>query len=254
MSKTLCRIGFLFALAFLADQARAAVAEQEVQEVHAVPADVSVSFRNGDGRILVYGSEENEIRITALKRAFTKERLDQIKVDAKLENGKATIDTIFPPTPEGRLEDRSGTVDYTIVVPQGCTLADLELANGELLVQGMRGPSINARLGTGRLLLRDSFSATNLRVGRGGLEIFYGWWEEPFALTAEIAEGNLRVGLPSSAALRLSATSPKGDIRNGFQETETDGLRTLQTAIGDEPYAEFKLQAGDGTIRIEKGD
>ncbi len=223
--------------------------------MHVVPADVILSVRNVDGRIMVYGSDANEVRIIALKRAFTKERLDQIKINFQLDGGRATIDTTYPPPPEGRLEDRSGTVDYTILVPQSCTLEALELANGEMVIQGMRGPSIKGRVGNGRLLLQDSFSAMNVSVGRGGLDIFYGWWEtQPIFLMAEIAVGNLQVGLPSTAALRLKATTVKGEIRNRFSERTAGGgpLRAVETVIGEGPQAEFNLQAADGSIRIEK--
>ena len=232
-----------------------AVAEEEIQQKYAVSPMVVLSVRNGDGRIMIYGSEENEIKITALKRAFTKERLDRIELKVTIDGDTATIDTIYPPPPEGRLEDRSGTVDYTIIVPETCAISKAELASGELVFEGLRGAAIHGQLGAGRLMVRDCFSQTRVSVRRGGLDVLHGWWEDRgFSVAAEIADGNVRLSLPATAAFRVQAAAPKGDIQNAFAEkgTEKENQRVLDMRIGGDPQVEFKLTATDGNIRIDQ--
>lgn len=232
--------------------------EELVEQTYAVTANTKLTIRNTDGRIFVYGSEAIEIRIIALKRAFTKERLDGIAINVAVNSESATIDTVYPTVPnDSILADRSGTIDYTIIVPQYCTLSKVELANGEIIIEGMRGPQINARLGKGRLLFRNNFSPAQISVGRGGLDIAYGWWEDDgSSLVAAIAEGDLRLSLPADAGVSLDAASVNGRIRNRFTEDaeEAEEPKTLTTVLGYESGATFELRTTSGNIRIDKGD
>ncbi|MFN2507506.1 MAG: DUF4097 domain-containing protein [Chthoniobacterales bacterium] len=230
--------------------------EAIIEETYPIGADATVWVRNGDGRIYVYGSDANEIKVTALKRAFTKERVDAIKVNVQVDGDSAAIDTIFPPLPQGSLlADRSGTVDYTILVPLSCTLSKIELSNGEIVIEGIRGPRIEATLGKGRVLFSSCFSAARLSVGNGGIDISYPWWEElAFSLDAQTGDGDLRVALPATAALRLEAATATGHIRNRLAEKskESGDERRLITTIGGPSATEFKLRSTSGNIRIDK--
>ncbi len=233
------------------------ILQETWEETYPVSATVTLHVRNGDGRIYIYGSEENEMKITAVKRAFTKERLDAISIHVAVEGDAATIETNVPPPPAGGItRDRSGTVEYTIIVPENCTISRAELANGEVLIEGMRGAAVNATVDNGRLLARNCFSPTQIAVGRGGMDIFYAWWEEEerFLLSGQIADGDLRVDLPRSASLRVEAVSASGHIANRFvegEEQEGEAGR-LDTTIGSGEGAEFKLRSGSGNIRIDK--
>src|SRR3954469_9982264 len=111
---------------------------EKFEQTYPVPADAEITVRNTDGTIYIYASEENELKIVARTKAYSRERLDAISVQVSIQGSKATIDTKFPPRPKGlSLHDRSGTVDYVIVVPQRCTLAQVELTTGEILVEGL---------------------------------------------------------------------------------------------------------------------
>ncbi len=238
------------------------ILQETWENTYAVSEEVSLNVRCADGRIYIYGSERNEMQVTAVKRAFTQERLDALSLRVALEGNRetggetATIETIIPPAPQGGLtQDRSGTVDWTIIVPQNCRVVKAELSNGEILIEGMRGAAVNATVGKGRLLARNCFSPTNLVVGRGGLDLFYNWWEEePFTLEAQIEDGDLRVGLPEDASLHLNAVSTSGHIVNHFAEEEerNGSVPDLNTAIGKGAGAEFQLRTGTGNIRIDR--
>ena len=83
-----------------------------------------------------------------IRKAFSQERLDELKVNVAIDGDDAVIETAFPPKPEGwSTSDRSGTVEYLINVPQHCTITKAELANGEIMIDGMRGPSVDAQVG-----------------------------------------------------------------------------------------------------------
>jgi len=229
-----------------------------------VDENLALKVHNTDGRIYIYGSDENELKVTAVKRAFTKERLDAIAIHVAVEedNGTggemATIETSIPTVPNGGVtQDRSGTVDYTILVPQNCSVREADLANGEILLEGLRGSAMNAKVENGRLLARNCFSPTQISVGRGGLDLFYDWWEEdPLSLSAEIADGDLRITLPIDAAAQIDAASTHGHVTNRFQEEEEGNNETnhLTTTIGAGGEAELNLRAVNGNIWLQKAD
>lgn len=260
MTKRLAFLGVAFAAAlttFAGDEATSGKILQETWEkTYPVGERFTLSVQNSDGRIYIYGSGANELTVIAVKRAFTKERLDAILIRVALEGDTATIETIISPVQEGGIaRDRSGTVDYTILVPQNCSIAKAELANGEVIIEGLRGPVLNVSVGNGRLLARNCFSQTQISIGRGGIDVFFTWWEEePFVLGAEIGEGDLRIGLPRNASLRLEAVASRGHVTNRFAEGgEQNGeVRNLSATLGSGGSAEVKLRAENGNIRVEK--
>ena len=119
--------------------------EETFEQIYTIEPTVNVTVINGDGAVFVYGSNTNEMRVQAVKRAYTRERLKQIAVVVSVHPGSVSINTKFPPKPKWALSDRSGTVDYTIVIPATANLARLELEDGEVLVDGMRSRRMRAR-------------------------------------------------------------------------------------------------------------
>lgn len=249
-------LSYAIALLFLGVAVtQGAILEEKSEQVHPISATARITIRNTDGRIFIFGSDASELRITTLKRAFSKERLDGIRINVAIHGEEVAIDTTYPPAPERSvLADRSGTVDYLILAPQTCALAKVELARGEILIEGMRGAGLDAQLAIGRILIRDCFTPTRLSLGQGGMDLFYNWWEPAtaFSVEAAIANGDLRVGFPEDAALRLDASSVHGQISNELSDRKTDDRRMLRWTIGAEPRANFQLRTTRGSIRIEK--
>ena len=229
--------------------------EEITEETYDLSATGTLTIRNQDGRIYLYGSDGSELRVKVIRKAFSQQRLDALKVNVSIDGDDAVIETAFPPKPEGwSTSDRSGTVEYLINVPQHCTVKMAELANGEIMIDGMRGASVEARVGDGRIHARNCFTSARFTVARGGMDIFYGWWERrAFSLLAEIASGNVRVAIPSDANARIDATTVNGNLQSRFAKPGQDLGRTLETTLGEEgANAELVLRAMNGNVRIDK--
>ena len=240
---------------------RGSILHETWEQTYPVSENLTLSVQNTDGRIYIYGSDDNQLTVTAVKRSFTQERMDVISIQVAVEGNAAgdgdtaTVRTIIPPPPNGGItQDRSGTVDYTILVPQNCTVAAADLTNGEVLIEGLRGPSINARAENGRVLVRNCFTQAQVSLGRGGMDVFYTWWAEwPFSLQAEVRDGDLRVRLPADASVRLNARTDTGHITNHFGEGETDeDQRSVSLTLGQGGESELTLRTGSGNIRIDQ--
>ena len=228
--------------------------EQMVEQSYQVEPNASLSVRNTDGSIRIYGSEGSELKLQAIKRAYTSERLNKISVDVSAQSGFVSIETNYPPKPGSVWSDRSGTVDYVILLPQSCSVSRLELANGEVLVEGMRGENVKASLVTGRLMGRNCFGDAQLLVTSGRLDVVYDWWEKRrFLVDARIVNGNAQCFIPGSASFHLMATAPNGKVASEFgksQDEQRGAVKKVDATIGTDAQADLKIHAGDGSIKI----
>ena len=229
--------------------------EEIIDQKYELDATATLSVTNTDGSIRVYAAEGPGVTIRAFKRAYTGERLRGIVVDVKATRSSIAITTTFPPR-KNALSDRSGTVDYIIIVPPTVRITDLSLTNGELLVEGLRGGSANAHLVNGWLAGHNCFGDLNLTLENGRLDVAYDWWENnKFSVKASSTHGSVRALLPSDASFSLNATALEGRVANGFATTKTksgDVIHSVATVIGSEAGAAISLEAGRGNIRIEK--
>src|SRR5437899_9137996 len=154
--------------------------EEMIDNVYPVEPTATLSVSNRDGSIRVYaaGSETRSVRVEAVKKAYSPERLKAISVQVSAQPSSISIETIYPPNSDAGFSDRSGTVDYVIVVPHTIRISKLELTNGEVLVEELRSEEAHAKLGSGRLFAHNCFGNLDLHLTTGNLAVVYEWWED----------------------------------------------------------------------------
>jgi len=233
------------------------VVEETIQQKYAVDPEVTLSIRNIDGSIRVYAADVREISIQAIKRAYTADRLKQIAVSVNATPSSVAIETIFPPRKNGlSLSDRSGTVEYNVIVPFTARVTTLDLVNGEVMVDGLRGGSAAAHLVNGWLAAHDCFGELNFRLENGRLDVTYDWWESrKFSAKFSSEYGNIRAFLPSDVPIGIIARAGIGRIANALDPNKKDPSppnHSLDFSTGPEPEGTFELTSATGNIRIEK--
>lgn len=228
------------------------VLEEVSEKVYTVEPDADISIHNQDGAILVYGSNDNELRVQSLKRAYSQERLNQIAIDVSTRPGAVSITAKIPPQQKW-FSDHSGTVDCTIVVPATASISALDLNAGEVLVNGMHGREMHARVSDGRILVRNCFTNLDFTMNRGTLTLAYDWWEqEKFSARINVGQGNAWVFLPTEAAFRLLARASHGKVANDFNNVGVSANSSAREMKIDQVVN----SGGAATInlRVEKGD
>jgi hypothetical protein len=232
------------------------VLEETFEQLYPIQPNTDLSIQNGHGAILVYGSNINDIRVQATKKAYGRMHLKGIAIDVSVQPTSVSINVKIPPKPRWAFFDRSGTVDCTIVVPATTNISQLSLNAGEVLVDGMRGRSVHARLGDGRMIVRNCFTDTDLALKRGNLTISYEWWERrTFSIQANITQGNAWAFLPSEAAFHLVAETAYGRITNDFDDppiarpTSAEATK-IDMLARDGGKAAIKMRTTDGDIKI----
>ncbi len=236
----------------------ARLVEQTIEKNFTVNPTARLTIRNVDGAIRLYGSKTTEVRIQAIKRAYGADRLDKIIVNATGGADSVDIDTTYPPRPKLSWSDRSGTVDYTIVVPETCTVSRLELTNGEVLIEGMRDAAVSAKLVNGRMLDHNGFGKHDLFVANGALDLTFDWWERrKFSANAKIVNGNLRAFIPGESSFHLLASATSGNIANDFGDQEKNSetkVRKIDMFVGDAALPTIDLQATEGNIGVTEAN
>jgi hypothetical protein len=216
----------------------------------------TISIMNRDGSISVYGAggDVREVRVEALKRAYSPSRLKAISTRVITQQNSISIEAVYPPDPGGRFSDRSGTVDLVIVVPQAATISRLELRNGEVLVEELRSKEAHAQLGNGRFFVHNCFGNLDFHIRTGNVGLIYDWWEKlDFSIRSAVDDGNAFAYLPGDAVFHLVANTAAGKITNDFEDKEERPAKSpshIDAMIdgADKPKIEFETR--DGNIRV----
>ena len=257
MNKIALTIAFVFVSLFAARSLWAGKVLEDVLE-KSFPLDPSGTFslRSIDGIVEIYGTDSSEVTISAMKKAFSPERLNAIAIRVNARPDAIDIETTAPPEPHSHFMDRSGTVEYTVNLPQTARITRVEMPNGELVIKDMRGTSIAANLGTGQLATYNCFCDQILQVKQGDLNVFLDWLEKrPLSIDATIEDGNTLVRLPSDARFQLHAMAKDGHVRSDFSSLEDrkrGDASEINEVIGDAPATKLNLRADTGNIHISE--
>jgi len=232
--------------------------EETIDQRYPVEPEASLRITNRDGSIRVYGAggDTREVRVEAIKKAYRTERLKAISIHISATPDLISIETVYPNDSNPGFSDRSGTVDYVIVVPQTIRISKLELTNGEILLEEMRSEETHAILGNGRLFAHNCFGNLDLHLKTGNLAIVYEWWEEQeFTIGSTIEDGNTFAYIPSDAAFHLIARTETGQIGNDFEAKEqrhAEPVTKVDMLVGDGGKTTFQFECKDGNIKISE--
>ncbi|HZR06513.1 MAG TPA: hypothetical protein VFA61_11865 [Candidatus Udaeobacter sp.] len=232
------------------------VVEETFERLYTIQPTADITIQNRDGAILIYGSNTNEMRVQATKKAYSQMRLKQIAIDVSAQPTSVSINVKRPPNPTWALFDRSGTVDCTIVIPATANVSLLHLDAGEVLVDGMHGQSVHAWLGDGRMLVHNCFTDSELALRHGNLTISYDWWgPRTFAIKADIGRGNAWAFLPGNAAFHLVAETAHGRVASDFDDAPvaragSAAAEKIETPVNGGGQAAIKVRTANGDVKI----
>jgi DUF4097 and DUF4098 domain-containing protein YvlB len=256
----------LVALAALAltagDGARAQSRPELTEEFHQtypLSAGGRVSLSNINGAVKVVAWDRDELKVDAVKRAYTPERLReaQIKVDATA--GRVRIETEYPESSlrwtnrDGERNENPASVEYTLTVPRGATIDEISLINGGLDIEGLTG-SVRASSINGRVVAGNLSGPVKLSVINGSLEMRADRLGDAGVVTLEAVNGPLSVILPSDANATVHASTVHGGISNDFNLPVRRGEyvgRDLEGRLG-RGGARVRLSNVNGSISVRR--
>ena len=190
----------------------------EFHQTYPLAANGRVAVENINGPVHITAWDRNEVKVEAVKRAWSQERLDeaQIKVDAASD--RISIRTEYPDHDhtfwnDGH-HDNPASMEYTVTVPRGASLDKIDLVNGSLDVEGVAGEvrasCVNGHVTARGLQGRTKLSTVNSRV-EAQFEKLNG-----SAINLESVNGSVLLTLPSDSSAEVAASTVSGSISDEF--------------------------------------
>lgn len=268
MSKKRFILG-LFVLAAVAltaaDASRAQSSRPEVTEefhqTYPLAAGGRVSLQNINGAVKVVAWDRAEVKVDAVKRAYTAERLREAQIRVDASAGRVRIETEYPDNSlrwsdrDGERHENPASVDYTLTVPRGAAIDEINLVNGSLTLEGLAG-SVEASSVNGRVTASGLTGPAQLSVVNGRLEATLDALSDAGRVTLSAVNGPLVVTLPSDANATLQADTVHGGITNDFNLPVRVGEyvgRALQGRLGS-GATRVRLNNVNGPIQIRRAN
>ncbi|MDT7779578.1 MAG: hypothetical protein QOC99_2090 [Acidobacteriota bacterium] len=253
----------LAALALTAADAGLAQSRPEVTEefhqTYPLAGGGRVALSNLNGSVKVFAWERNEVKVDAVKRAYTQERLSEAKIKVDASPSRVRIETEYP---EYRWSDRDGerhenpaSVEYTLTVPRAAIIDEIDLVNGGLSIEGVTGP-VHASSVNGRVVAAGLTGAVNLSVVNGRLEASLDRLNDSGTVSLSAVNGALVVTIPSDSNALLHADTVHGQISNDFNLPVREGEyvgRDLEGRLG-QGGAHVRLSNVNGSITIRRAN
>jgi DUF4097 and DUF4098 domain-containing protein YvlB len=233
--------------------------EEFHQTYHLSPSGrVSISNINGNVSISVW--DGNEVKIDAVKRASTREGLDQVKVEVTTSADSVRIKTDYPGMNssfggrESRQSHALASVDYTLTIPRKARIDSAELVNGSLDIEGVEG-DVQAALVNGTVMARGLTGEVKLSTVNGRVDATIARLDESKPTSLSSVNGSIVLTIPANANAQVRASTIHGGITNDFGLQVDDGEfvgHNLSGQIGT-GGARIRLNNVNGSISIKRG-
>ncbi|HXJ92425.1 MAG TPA: DUF4097 family beta strand repeat-containing protein [Terriglobia bacterium] len=190
--------------------ARSDRASESFNHTYALTADGRVSLSNVSGNIRITGWDRNEVQLEAVKHADTQEDLQAIRIDIDARADAIEIETKYP---HHFFDDHhSGSVEYTLSVPNRARIDSVKLVSGDLRLEGLRG-DVDASSVSGRIRASGLTGALHLSGVSGSIEANLDR-DLGRRVSLSTVSGSIVLGLVPDASADVSAATVSGGIRS----------------------------------------
>jgi DUF4097 and DUF4098 domain-containing protein YvlB len=207
-------LGAMTAFLALALQAHAYGLEtEEFHQTYPLSASGRIELENINGPVQIKVWDRDEVKVEAIKRAGSKQDLDEVQIKIRSDKDSLSIRTEYPRHNNTWGRNNPGSVDYQLTVPRNARLDEIKLVNGDLQIDGVAG-DVRASCVNGRLVANGMTGRTELSTVNGRLEATLDRVSAPVEVSSVNAE--VRLTLPSDAKAEIEASTISGSISNDF--------------------------------------
>jgi DUF4097 and DUF4098 domain-containing protein YvlB len=231
---------------------------EEFHQSYALAATGRVSIANINGDVHISAWDRNEVKVDAVKRAYSPQRLSEVTIDITNTADGVSIKTKYP---ERNLnfdsrsrENNPAAVEYTLTVPRTARIDSAELVNGSLDIEGVQG-DVRASLVNGEVKANGLSGEAKLSTVNGTMEVNLAGLMESKGATLNSVNGSIVLIVPSGASADVRASTVHGRITNDFGLTVNEGQyvgRDLSGQIGS-GGPRIRLNNVNGSIAIKRG-
>lgn len=235
----------------IAIPAAASQFRDEFHKTYPVAPSVNVSLSNINGSVRITAWDRNEVQLDAVKTANTQEKLNQAEIRVDASENRIHIQTHYP---EHINNNNPATVEYELHVPRMARLDKIDLVNGKLDIDGVKGAvsgaSVNGSI-TGRGLTGD----VELSTVNGGVSSELIDLGNARHVKLSSVNGHVELAMPKDANAHLTANTVSGSITSDFALNIHKGWvgSDLDTTMGS-GTTRVELSNVNGSIKIHGGN
>ncbi|MDQ1612370.1 MAG: hypothetical protein QOG00_2301 [Pyrinomonadaceae bacterium] len=239
------------------NQARDAVRE-EFHQSYPLSARGRVTLKNISGAVRITAWDRAEVRVDAVNRGETRERVDEAKINVDASADSIYIETRYPEESfkyeaGDRRRRNAASVDYTLSVPRGARLESIEVISGRLDIEGVTG-GVKASCISGRFTARNLSGEAKLSNVSGVLEASFERLDDASNVTLGNVSGQIVLLIPSDTNGTIKANTLSGQITNDLGLPVRRGEYIGHDMSGQlgRGGARIKLNNVSGQIKIQR--
>ena len=229
----------------------AAQFRDEFHKTYPAASNVNVSLSNINGNVEITAWDRNEVQLDAVKTANTQEKLNEAEIRVDASQNNIHIETHYP---DHHMNNNPASVEYTLHVPRMARLDKIDLVNGKLDIDGVKGDvkgaSVNGAV-VGRGLTGDvDLSTVNGLVSSELVDM-----GRVHHVKLASVNGHVELAMPKDANAHLSANTVSGSISSDFGLPIHKGWvgSNLDTTLGS-GTTNVELSNVNGSIKIHGGN
>lgn len=194
---------------------------EEFHHQYPLASDGLVDLENITGSVHILAWDRNEVKIDAVKRAYSRQRIAEAEIKIDADANAIHIKTKYPSSTTTWTDDEAlrynnpASVEYTLTLPRGARLGKVELINGPLDIDGLTG-EVNLSCINGVLTARHLRGIAKLSTVNGNLEVTFDRLAQLQTVTLDSINGNIELSLSSGVNARIKARTAHGGITSDF--------------------------------------
>jgi DUF4097 and DUF4098 domain-containing protein YvlB len=225
---------------------------EEFHQTYALAPDGRIELDNINGPVHITTWDQNQVKVDAVKYAYTKERLEEARIEVDSGKEYLSIRTRYPDhdhTFNWGSHNNPAEVEYTLTVPRTVRLDEIKLINGALDISGVSG-EVRASCINGRLEAHNLSGRTELSTINGHLDAKF---DQLPGSTMELksVNGSVELTIPSDSNAEIEASTISGGIENDFGLHVNDHRIIGHDLRGELGNGGSHIRLGDVNGRIE---
>jgi hypothetical protein len=225
--------------------------KEEMHQTYPLAADGRLSLGNVNGRVRLSVWDRPEVKLDAVKSVRNQKDLEKLKIEVESKADVLTVRTRHSESKGwwGWRRGASGSVDYTLTVPQSARLEDISNVNGSIEIEGARG-HVKASTVNGALRATGLAGSAELSSVNGAVKAAFVSLAQVKSISASTVNGAVELNLPAGANADLSAHTVNGSISGDVSATRHWPVgANVKTRLG-QGGTEINLGTVNGAVRV----
>jgi DUF4097 and DUF4098 domain-containing protein YvlB len=248
-TRTLLAAGLAVALAPSLSAAQPKETERVDRTIPFAPGG-SLVLKNFSGGIRISGSGGGQVVVKAVRTA-TRERLDRIKLDIRVDGSTLRIDANRRDRSYDTDKENVVDTDFEISVPAQTTI-DLDAFSSDVTIDGVEGAQ-KLQTFSGGITVRNGTGPFRLNTFSGRIDLDLSASAAAPAIDAETFSGDIEARVPGDASGDVRFNSFSGGFSSDLPLTTRSGGRTrFSGTLNSRGGNELRFKTFSGHVRIRQ--